>query len=155
MEFVFSAESSGESGFLKDGTYQVYCESCELKETKDQTGDYLQCDFKVIEGSRKGYRITQRFTNRNRSEDAVRIGHQQLSNYCRAIGVTKVTDTNQLCGKALLVEVESRKRRDDPTKMEVVIKKYLEIPEGVKNNLPAYLAEEAKRAEAANEETPF
>lgn len=155
MKFTFDANSVPETGILKEDTYEVYCESCELKDTKDGYGKYLQCELRVIVGPRKGYELTQRFTIENRSEKAVQIGHQQLANFCKAIGVTKITSTEQLCGKPLMIEVGSRPRSDDPNKSENFVKKFLPPSADGPDNLEVYLAAQKPASSFDSSDAPY
>ena len=75
----------------------------------------------IISGDCKGRKVFAWITFEHRtSPDAQRIGREQLSAICRAVGVTQLNDTAQLHNLPMLITVAIDK--SDPTRN--VIKSY-------------------------------
>lgn len=113
MKIDFTPVEVKESySLLPPGDYEVVCEQCELQDNKNQTGNFLYCRFTITSGNYKGRFLSERYTYQHPSADAVRIGHEQLSRLCKAIGIERIDDTQQLVGKRFVVTVAVRKRSD-------------------------------------------
>lgn len=113
MEFSFTPTAATSGSVVPPGEYEAYCDTCNLFNTKSGDGSYLQCRFKISIGPQAGRLITERFTVTNPNEDAVRIGHEQLSRLCKAIDVVAVKDTEDLVFKVCRIKVDVEKRKDN------------------------------------------
>jgi hypothetical protein len=56
---------------------------------------------------------------RNASPKAEEIGRQQLGDICRAIGLAKVSDTDQLIGNSLMIKLDIEKSEQYGDKNQV------------------------------------
>jgi len=78
-------------------------------------------EFEIISGDCKGRKVFSWITFEHRtSPDAQRIGREQLSAICRAVGVQQLNDTAQLHNLPMTITVAIDK--NDPTRN--VIKSY-------------------------------
>lgn len=129
MEFSFTPTATTTGGIVPPGEYEAYCDVCNLFDTKNGNGNYLQCRFKIHSGPHAGRLITERFTVTNPNEDAVRIGHEQLSRLCKAIDVATVKDTEDLIFKLCKIKVDVEKRKDNGNDQNR-IKKFERLADG-------------------------
>lgn len=91
---------------LPPGDYPVMMVNSEMKATKDGTGQFLYCEFDVIDGPMKGRKLWDRLNLVNKNAKAVEIAERTLSAICHATGVLNVTDSEQLHGRAMLAKVK-------------------------------------------------
>src|SRR4051812_29366677 len=84
---------------IPKGWYLLAITASELKPTKGEGGQALNCEFTVLEGEFKGRKVFDRFNIKNKSKKAEEIGQQQLSAICHAVGVFVVEDSSQLHNK--------------------------------------------------------
>ena len=73
---------------LPAGDYAVQCVGIELKNTKDQRGQYLVTQFEVLSGERKGSRIFSNFNIKNANQQAVDIALRSIKQWVQAAGGT-------------------------------------------------------------------
>lgn len=94
-------EDNGGFEPIPEGWYKVTIKSAELKPTKDGTGQYIKIEYKLDNG-----RVVFGNLNiKNKSQDAERIGLQQLGSLMGAIGLASVRDTDQLIGGVLEIKL--------------------------------------------------
>lgn len=91
------------------GLYAAQVIDSDVKSTKSGTGQYIQLTWQVLDGDFKGRLVFDRLNIRNQNATAEKIGQQQLSGLCHALGVLKVQDTAQLHGKPCRIKVSIRK----------------------------------------------
>jgi hypothetical protein len=121
MEFHFeTVEITEINNLLPAGEYTCICESAEVQQTKAGTGQFLNCAFQIIEGQLKGRKFFERFTLENPNSDAVRIGHEQLTRLCKALGMSRLTATEQLLDKPVKVKLGVKQRKDTGEDQQVV-----------------------------------
>ncbi|NYT81406.1 DUF669 domain-containing protein [Alcaligenaceae bacterium] len=94
---------------LPAGTYTVQIEETDVKDTKNNTGKYLEAKFSVLEGEFINRKVYGRITIQNQNQKATEIGQAQLSAICHAVGVLNLQDTTQLHGRPLRIRVSVRK----------------------------------------------
>lgn len=84
-------------GPIPPGDYELMISNSEVKSTNKGDGKYASFDFIVLgEGEYRGRHVFQNVTLQNPSEKAAEIGKRQLSDLCRAVGKTRITDTDEL-----------------------------------------------------------
>lgn len=119
----FNAAEVEPSSFdvLPAGTYEAVIANSEAKPMKSGNGMGFNFEFEIISGDCKGRKVFAWITFEHRtSPDAQRIGREQLSAICRAVGVTQLNDTVQLHNLPMMITVALDK--NDPTRN--VIKSY-------------------------------
>ena len=93
---------------LPPGWYSASITKAELKATKDGTGQYIALRYDITGPSHQGRVVFGNLNIKNRSVKAEEIGRQQLGELMRAIGLTRVQDTDQLIGGQLQIKVAIR-----------------------------------------------
>lgn len=90
---------------LPPGWYSASITKAELKATKDGTGQYIALRYDITGPSHQGRVVFGNLNIKNRSVKAEEIGRQQLGELMRAIGLSRVQDTDQLIGGQLSIKV--------------------------------------------------
>lgn len=93
---------------IPPGWYDVSITGADVKPTKSGTGQYIAVRYDVTGPTHQGRVIFGNLNIRNANPQAERIGHQQLGELMRAIGLAKVEDTDQLVGHHLQIKVKIR-----------------------------------------------
>jgi hypothetical protein len=91
---------------LPAGWYTVTISQSELKATKAGNGQYIKLRYDVTGPSHQGRVVFGNLNIKNANPKAEEIGRQQLGEVMRAIGLAKVTDTDQLIGGQLSIKLE-------------------------------------------------
>jgi hypothetical protein len=104
---------------LPPGWYSATMAGAELKTTKSGTGQYVAVRYDIIGPTHQGRVVFGNLNIRNQSPKAEEIGRQQLGVICRAIGLAKVSDTDQLIGHILMVKLSIEKSDQYGDKNEV------------------------------------
>lgn len=108
----FNAQTvSPESEFspLPAGVYVAQVVESDVKQTKNGTGHYLQLTWKVLDGQHAGRLVFDRLNIANANETAQKIGQQQLSQLCHAVGVMQLQDSQQLHQRPCRIKIVVRK----------------------------------------------
>lgn len=98
---------------LPEGNYDATITSAELMPTKDGTGQYIKLRLDITGPSHQGRVVFSNINIRNASAKAEEIGRQQLGELMRAIGLSRVQDTDQLVGTHVNVKLTVREARTD------------------------------------------
>ena len=106
-EFSVDTLPKGTSNFepLPEGWYNATITGAEVKDTKAGDGKYIACKYTVTGPSHQGRVVFGNLNIKNASTKAEEIGRQQLGEIMRAIGLAKVTDTDQLIGGNLGIKL--------------------------------------------------
>ena len=84
----------------------------ENKVAKSGNGEYLQMTFEITDGAFRGRRLWTRLNLVNTNEQAVQIAYAELSSICRAAGKSKISDSQELHGIPMLVNVRYKPASD-------------------------------------------
>ena len=113
---TFAADQlpQSESNFdpLPAGWYTASIAGAELKDTKAGNGQYIAVRYDITGPSHEGRVVFGNLNIRNPNPKAEEIGHQQLGELMRAIGLSKVEDTDQLIGGQLSIKLKIRKSEE-------------------------------------------
>ena len=104
----FNAAEVEPSSFdvIPSGTYEAVISNSESRPMKSGNGMGFNFEFEIISGEQKGRKVFCWITFEHRtSPDAQRIGREQLSAMCRAVGVTQLNDTAQLHNLPMMITV--------------------------------------------------
>ena len=123
---------------LPSGWYQVAIISSEMKATAAGTGEYLQLQLEVLEGPHKGRKLYDRLNIVNPNETAVEIAKATLATICRAVGVLRPSDSEELHDRPLKALVSLKKREDTGE---------------YKNEVKGYASKDANTSKAAPAQT--
>ena len=93
---------------LPPGWYTATIADAELKPTKDGSGQYINVRYDITGPTHQGRVVFGNLNIKNASAKAEEIGRQQLGEIMRAIGLARVTDTDQLIGGSLLIKLDVR-----------------------------------------------
>ena len=93
---------------LPAGWYTANITAAELKTTKDGSGQYIKVRYDITGPTHQGRVVFGNLNIKNASAKAEEIGRQQLGELMRAIGLARVTDTDQLIGGSLLIKLSVR-----------------------------------------------
>lgn len=105
---------------LPAGWYTATIADAELKTTKDGTGQYIKIRYDITGPTHQGRVVFGNLNIKNASARAEEIGRRQLGELMRAIGLARVTDTDQLIGGVLSIKVDVRPATDQyPAQNEV------------------------------------
>ena len=129
---------------LPPGWYSATMAGAELKATKSGTGQYISVRYDIIGPTHQGRVVFGNLNIRNQSPKAEEIGRQQLGDICRAIGLAKVSDTDQLIGHSLMIKLSVEKSDQYGDKNEV--KGFKAIADGAPSKVAAAAAPAAAKA---------
>ena len=90
---------------LPEGWYNVSIANAEIKDTKTAGGQYIKMEYVVTGPSHQGRKVWGNLNIKNANPKAEKIGRQQLGEVMQAIGLVKVTDTDQLIGGNLAIKL--------------------------------------------------
>lgn len=99
---------------LPNGWYTTNITQAELKATNDGTGQYIKLRYDITGPTHQGRVVFGNLNIKNKSAKAEEIGRSQLGEIMRAIGLARVTDTDQLIGGTLSIKLDVRSARTDP-----------------------------------------
>lgn len=106
------ASSTGEFSPLPDGWYDASISTAEIRDTKNGTGKYLNVRYDIQGPTHAGRVVFGRLNIRNQNPKAEEIGRQQMGDLMRAIGLSKVTDTDQFVGHNVKIKLTVRKSEE-------------------------------------------
>jgi hypothetical protein len=93
---------------LPEGWYNATITGAEIKATKAGDGKYIAVKYNITGPSHQGRVIFGNLNIKNASTKAEEIGRQQLGEIMRAIGLAKVSDTDQLIGGNLSIKLSMK-----------------------------------------------
>jgi len=107
-EFNVNELPQGNGNFdpLPAGWYTCTISQSELKDTNAGNGQYIKLRYDITGPSHQGRVVFGNLNIKNANPKAEEIGRQQLGEIMRAIGLAKVTDTDQLIGGQLSIKLE-------------------------------------------------
>lgn len=95
---------------LPAGWYEANITGSELKTTKAGNGQYIVVKYTITGPSFQGRVVYGNLNIKNPNPKAEEIGRAQLGDLMRAIGLAKVTDSDQLIGGSLSIKLAISKR---------------------------------------------
>lgn len=105
MSFLDLTNVKTDDEIIPNGDYVIRCEKAEVKDTKDGSGQYINCVFKIISGDYRNRTIFNMFNIKNRNEKAVQIGLGQLKKFLVASNVSsmQISSPHDLEGMSCVV----------------------------------------------------
>jgi hypothetical protein len=101
------------------GTYVARISESSYEAMKSGNGHAVKLTLDIIDGPFKNRKLWTQLNVKHINEVAQKIGQQQLSAICHAVGVMNMQDTQQLHNKPLKVRVKIRKDDQYGDKNEV------------------------------------
>jgi hypothetical protein len=112
FEFDPSTVPAQSFDVLPAGWYTASVTGCEVKATKSGTGEYIRLEYTVSGPTAAGRKVFANYNTKNENAKAEEIGRQQLAELCRATGVARLSDTDQLIGASCQIKVTVRPARE-------------------------------------------
>jgi hypothetical protein len=97
---------------LPAGWYTASIAGAEIKNTKAGTGQFIAVKYTITGPSFQGRVVFGNLNIKNPNVKAEEIGRQQLGEIMRAIGLAKVTDTDQLIGGNISIKLEVKRSEE-------------------------------------------
>ena len=91
---------------LPPGDYVAQITSSEMRNTKDNSGQYLWLEMDILDGEYTNRKIWSRLNLVNSNPGTVEGAYRDLSAICHATGVLEMSDTEQLHCKPMIVSVK-------------------------------------------------
>lgn len=109
-EFSVDSLPVGNNNFepLPEGWYNATIAGAEIKSTKAGDGKFIAVKYTVTGPSHQGRVVFGNLNIKNASTKAEEIGRSQLGDIMRAIGLGKVSDTDQLIGGNLGIKLSMK-----------------------------------------------
>lgn len=101
--------SSGNYDPLPAGWYTAKINDADLRTTKAGNGQYIAVRYDITGPTHQGRVVWGNLNIKNPNPKAEEIGRQQLAELMNAIGLKKVSDTDQLIGGELSIKLAVRK----------------------------------------------
>lgn len=98
---------------LPVGWYTAHIAGAEIKATKAGDGQYIAVRYDITGPSHQGRVVFGNLNIRNASPKAEEIGRQQLGDIMRAIGLAKVSDTDELIGGSLSIKLDIKEAQGE------------------------------------------
>lgn len=89
-------DTSSNFDTLPAGDYQVRIIESDRVVTQSGQGQYLKLTMEIMAGQFAGRRLWDNLNLWNHNEKAVQIAQKSLAQICQAVGVARVTDTQEL-----------------------------------------------------------
>ena len=140
---------------LPAGWYTTKIAGAEIKTTKNGTGQYISVRYDIIGPSHQGRVVFGNINIKNANPKAEEIGRQQLGEIMRAIGLARVTDTDQLIGGNVQIKLSVKQDETYGDKNE--IKGFKAVTGGAMPtaSVPQEFAQQAQSAPAAASVPPW
>lgn len=102
-----ASDNGGDFEPLPAGWYSAQITAAELRDNKQQTGQYIRLTYDIVGPTHQGRKVWGNINvSHSRSPKAEQIGRQQLGELMRAAGLAKVKDTDELLGASLQIKVK-------------------------------------------------
>ena len=117
-----SVEPSKGSDFelLPPNWYNVELSDAKVKNTKAPGGKYLEVTLTVLDGEYKSRRLWARFNLKNANHQAEEIGARELAGLGIACGLTVISDSAELNGRAVVAKVKIKAKEGQEPENAVV-----------------------------------
>lgn len=108
--FDFDASQVDTSSYseLPEGQYVAVINKAERKPTKRGDAEYLSLEFQIVSDHQNGRKLWQNLNLWNANEQSVKIAFESLAAICKAVGVLKPTDTDQLVNKPMRITIKHK-----------------------------------------------
>lgn len=100
-------------GPLPAGEYEMMIVKSDVKPTKAGTGHYLELEMHVVGGEHSGRRHWERLNIDNPNKTAEDIAKQALSGLCAALGISDMSETEQLHDQLFTAHIEIDRKEPD------------------------------------------
>lgn len=101
--------TSGDYAPLPEGWYSARIVNAEVRDTKSGTGKYIAVRYDITGPTNAGRVVWGNLNTKNQNPKAEEIGRQQMGDLMRAVGLAKLSDTDQLIGCEVKIKLAIRK----------------------------------------------
>ncbi len=124
LGFDFDASQVDTSSYseIPEGQYVAVINKAERKPTKRGDAEYLSLEFQVVSDQQNGRKIWENLNLWNANQQAVKIAFESLASICKAVGVLKPTDTDQLVGRPMRITIKHKPDRQSGDLQARIIK---------------------------------
>lgn len=109
-------------GLIPIGEYKAVVVDSMTRRVRSGDGRFLQLAFQIVDGPHKDRVVWTRLHLDSKNATTVRIAEAELAAICQAVGCASITDSTELHGKPLLIDVGTRVR--DSGELTNSIKRY-------------------------------
>lgn len=111
------------------GEYRVCITGSSVEESKNTPGArYIKFELTILQPAEMANRKMWKIVNIGHPKDNVRqIAQQELKQICEAVGLTRITRTDELHNKAMLIRVEVKPRDGNPDDLQNEIKRFSRV----------------------------
>lgn len=114
------------AALLKPGDYDARIMQSEIMPVRSGDGRAIQVAFEMLSPEHEGRIVWSRIHFETQDRLVRDIASRELAALCKAVGVSELTDTEQLLHKCLRVTLGIKPRRDGD--MTNVVRAYLPLP---------------------------
>jgi hypothetical protein len=107
--FLADIPETQKMGLVPDGWYQSVIETADLRTTKDGSGKYISVRFSIIGPNYANRSVFVNLNIVNKSSVAEAIGREELGKIMRSCGMDTISDTDELIGAPVEIQVKSKK----------------------------------------------
>ena len=104
---------------LPAGWYQAKVKATELKQTKAGNGEYISLQFEILGPSHQGRVVFSNINIMNPNPKAEEIGLSQLNSLLSAIGLSQISDTDQMINGEAMIKLSIKRSEEYGDKNEV------------------------------------
>lgn len=101
--------SGGSYEVLPAGWYTATINDVQVKQTKSGTGRYMAIRYDITGPTHQGRVVYSNVNFENANPKAEEIGRQQLRSLMEAVGLTRLTDSDQLIGHSVKIKLKIEK----------------------------------------------
>lgn len=91
---------------IPEGWYNATITKAELNDTKSGTGQKIDMRYDITGPTQQGRVVFGSVNIRNQSQKAEEIGRQQFGEIMRAVGLSKIQDSDELIGGSICIRVK-------------------------------------------------
>jgi len=129
---------------ITPGQYPAVIIGGELKDTKNKDGQFIALKIVLTGGPHANTEFTERLNIINKNQQAVDIAYKTLARITEAVGLSKITNTDELNNRPFFVEIKTEKGKEYTDKDGVkrqgydqsVIGRYLPVPALSESDIP-------------------
>ena len=101
-----SVEPQEDFEVIPPGKYPVSIDTAEVKQTKSEKGHYLKLTLSILGGPFRNRKLWDQINIDNPNQICVEIGLRTLAALGQAIGIARMTNTDELIGKFCIAHVK-------------------------------------------------
>lgn len=117
----FDATTIETSSFeaIPTGVYEAVISESKMQENKAGTGSMLVLTFDIVSGEYTGRKLWEYLNINHPNTQAVEIARQTLAMICKAVNVTRITDSSELHDRPMLITVRATKQQDGTIRNDI------------------------------------